>query len=153
MPNLSLPEDLSSGSTGHIAQHEAIHTELNRMTRDTGWRDASGALVNGWAGSAQIRRVDDTVRFLVSSLNGAAATDPRFIAFGSAAPAISINFLPLSSNFVLPRHTGEAFDFSFWTSGGSGIRCTMHSGTVMFGQAYFVWPTDRAWPGFLPPAV
>jgi hypothetical protein len=41
---------------------------------DSGWRDCSSLLANGWAGSLFLRRVDNTVMVRTSGLSGAGAT-------------------------------------------------------------------------------
>jgi hypothetical protein len=48
---------------------------------DSGWRDMSGFLLNGWTGSLHVRRVNQTVtwRTTYAGLNGSAASNTTFL--------------------------------------------------------------------------
>lgn len=86
MPNTNLRTDLTPGATGNIADRNTVHTEVNRLSRDTGWRVIP--LLNGWTldagGFARIKRVDDrtTVRFC--GLNATGATSGVIFHFNAS---------------------------------------------------------------------
>ena len=47
---------------------------------DTGWREVSDLLINGWTASRfRIRRVNDQVLWKVTNLNGVNATNRAFL--------------------------------------------------------------------------
>ena len=168
MPNTSLPETVTAGTLDHPGMHQTVNQEMNRITRDTGWRDLSGALVNGWTidagGYLAIRREADKTKLAVMRLNGAAATSPVFVAFG-AEPGISTNFrmalagLGTPGTATSPIHrvssTSESVYF-YMQNAGIAVR-VLEGATpaASSGTGLVVWefPSELAWPSRLPPAV
>lgn len=114
---------------------------------DTGWRDISGILINGWKpdtsgyGGPKIRRVMNTV-FLAGSIDPSSATDVAFLnpinGFGIKAFAIFPVYSTGPNTFVLtsirPSNTYTV------TNSGGGVR--------IFGST--TWATSDPWPSTLP---
>lgn len=169
MPNTTLPTNVTAGTTGHAGMHNTIAAELNRMTRDTGLRDASSLIANGWTldsgGFIYIRRVDDEVTLYMRGLNGSAATSNTFLIGGTAEPGVlSRDFRPSVSASVthttvspLYRATPNGtpwflFYDAAWRCGTQNSAATPPTG---FGSAIVQWTykTAMPWPTNLPPAV
>lgn len=169
MPNTTLPTDVTSGSTGHAGFHNTVHTEINRLTRDTGLRDISGYLINGWTldsgGYALIRRVDERVTLYLKGLNGSAATTQTFLAAGNtAAEGISTNFTPspngvsLQTMSPLYRPAVGSPPWYLFYSNNSWRTANVDSAAAIVSWSgssgiEWSWTANRAWPSFLPPEV
>lgn len=91
MPNTTLPENITPGTTATFeVDVEAAWKELNRLSYDTGWRDVTSLLQNGWTATVvRVRRVVDEVFWEFENLNGSAATSATIFtlsAFSGFAP-------------------------------------------------------------------
>lgn len=111
---------------------------------DTGWRDISEYVSNGWAvNSLRIRRVNFTVHLAGYSLRGAGATANEIMAVDTG---IVRGFRPsfVTAGFIL--------------DGGAPLRVMVQSTNLMSsergstGGSYFYasWPTGESWPTTLP---
>lgn len=155
MPNTSLPTNVAPGSTGHIGHANIVHEEINRLSQDTGLRDVTSLLVNGWkvgaGGYVRIRRVNDLVTLFVNRLDGRDSTNRAFLDAGNQAPAISLNMFPkdnqLSALFKGSSDTATE-PWNMFTSGNS----FWLSQQILTGNTTVSWTfqTDRAKPSFLP---
>ncbi|AZS11109.1 hypothetical protein SEA_WAWA_2 [Arthrobacter phage Wawa] len=116
---------------------------------DTGWRDMSSLLVNGWTlgtgGALQVRRVGYQVYWRAYNLNGSAATSSVFVmipaGFGyetynnrlpttdgtSVTSVLVNNTTGIGANVAVPIATAFASNFSNWN-----------------------YPTVQVWPASLP---
>jgi len=123
---------------------------------DTGWRNLSGSLVNGWAVTnslygPHIRRIGNQVRVISATylgLDGTSATED--------------NFVELPSGFLnTKRHTygSNVGFFSVYASVPAtiyGVSCPATTGRFLRvppGNKYageLTWITDEAWPTTLP---
>lgn len=105
---------------------------------DTGWRNVSSLLVNGWTGTVRIRRVGDLVYLRVYALNGVNATSATFM------NGIT-GFRDVLSKFTLPSGVGIDIGSSYALSAPIGSVTS----TSRYEQA--IWPTfDTTWPTTLP---
>lgn len=151
MPNTNLRTDLTPGATGNIADRNSVHTEINRLSRDTGWRVIP--LQNGWSldagGFARIRRVDDRTTIRLSGLNSSAATSAVITTF--------------NSNGVDPNYRGsDPLRAPGYPLGTSTLElrvaaAELRMGTIMSIPASVVfewtWHADRGWVNTLTDAV
>lgn len=158
MPNTTLPTNVTTGTTGRIAQTNIVHDELNRMTRDTGWRNLLPVFRNGWTASrARIRRYDERVKLHIEDLDGTAATGPEIVRFGAD---LSTNFAPEVLNpaaaWRLPTIQSLTDNWEvvmFGTASYIGARTVPTTGRAYSGLLMYEWSTFKAWPTALPPAA
>lgn len=81
MPNLNLPTDIVWDSTDTMdVDIEAAWAELNELSRNTGLRDITSMLLNGWtASTVRLRRIRNETIWEFFNLNGSAATSTTII--------------------------------------------------------------------------
>lgn len=120
----------------HLNQREQL------IYGDTGWRDISGLLLNGWTGTVFLRRLGHTVFLRHNALNRASATGANFMTvpagFASgASDALSIVTRPV---------TGSTPAYGSLSGGTLGY--TLTDGEPRASQ--LSWPTTDAWPTSLP---
>ena len=158
MPNTDLRTNLQNGDTGLLSDANTVHGEINRMSRDTGWRDLSGLLANGWVASdARIRRYDDRVTVQLTGLDSSGSTNATIFSFGAnESTSVSSNFGPdISGGWRLPIFESSVGRVQFYGNNTSGLNAVFFEGTTL-GTGFtlqITWNTYRAWPNFLPPAV
>lgn len=126
-----------TGSTGWVAGPEA----------DTGWRDVTASLINGWEGwasdpRARLRRVGNTV-FFEGQLNGDSATNDTLLDLPSGWRPAS------SARVVLPATDASAFVFADANGYVDAIRSSSRSALVFASGSWLARTTD-AWPSSLP---
>lgn len=169
MPNLALPETVTAGTIDHPGMHQAVNRELNKRTRDTGWRNLSGLLANGWTlrsgGYVAIRREDDKTTLAVLNLDGSAATSNVFVPIGADdGTRVSGNFrmatalgLPTTSvsNLFRASDTGEEFYLYAQAAGFAMRKAESATPASSSGPGLIVWqfPCELNWPTYLPPAA
>lgn len=156
MPNTSLPT-VQVGTTGRIAQTNIVHEEINRLSRDTGWRDVSGLIRSSWTvAAARIRRVDYQVVLEVTGLDSSTSTGALLLSFGAnSASDLSSNFAPEGGAFRLPTFESASGRVQFYGNESSGLNVAFLDGTSL-GTAFklqVAWATFKGWPNFLPPTV
>lgn len=109
---------------------------------DTGWRDISSLLVNGWTGYVWLRRINNYGYFQFSALNPAAATATRCIDFpnGFGPPVLATHHALYCS-----AHTAGA------ETSGTGVNI-LNTPTPSAANVYghISYPIDGAWPTSLP---
>ena len=172
--NTTLPTGLNVGSTGHTDNHNVIHAAVNELTKDTGLRDASHLLTNGWkldtaSGNpcwVRIRRTVDRVYLYVRGLDGSAATSPRFLTFGADEETQLSTRFSVQNSPSGPKSARSAMQFDDagdpWAMEVSTTYVQLS--TAFGGLSYqrklggwereFQWQTlDPVMPSFLPPAV
>lgn len=157
MPNTQLPTSITPNVTTGMAGHlEQVNEEINRMSRDTGWRNVASLLVNGWAASeARIRRYDDRVILELTGLDAAGSTGAGLINFGASGNVLSSNFAPEGGAFRLPSFEASSGRVQFYGNGSSSLSALFFEGTTL-GSGFTIqltWSTFRNWPTFLPPEV
>lgn len=147
MPNLNLPTNISPGVTSTFETDvEAAWTELNKTSRDTGWRNITSLLTNGWTATAiHIRRIDEWVYWEFRSLSGSAATT------ASVMPMTSLTgFRSYGGTNETPLIRGVGGVNGYLrisgTSIGADIGFAFPSNTV-HSHSY---PTTDTWPVTLP---
>lgn len=145
MPNLNLPTNITPGVTGTFETDvEAAWAELNRMTRDTGWRDVTSLLTNGWkATKVLLRRIDDRVFWELETLDGSTATTA-----GVMSNINGFRARGTTNETPLLRGTGGVNGYIRFSGGtiGAEIGFKFPSSTIHSHQ-YF---TTDTWPATLP---
>lgn len=149
--NTSLPTNVTAGTPNLPGMLNESHGAMNTLSRDTGWRDLSGLLVNGWTATMiRVRRQNDITVFRIQGLSG-----------GSGAFLSSSGTNSLSNRFgsggatvrsAIVGGTGGNYYLS-QTSGG--WYCNFDAGTTSTGTEFqwFIIAASSAWPSSLPPAV
>lgn len=109
---------------------------------DTGWRNISGLLINGWTVSRMsIRRYGDTVCLQLNGLNKSEATSDNFLAgIQGFAPHLGELWLPWGEEAVnvILRYQNQHLQRA--NRGNARIN----------GYGTFNWVTAQAWPSTLP---
>lgn len=150
--NLGLPAGVAGNATVRFSTTagKAIYlTEPGTANEhliqgDTGWRDISSLLINGWTGAARIRRVGRLVTVTFGALAAATATN-----------AIAIN-LPAGFKYVnaddvrvLLHNAGTTWRRTFGNTSFMAISISSYvAGDSLFGSFSFV--NDEVWPTTLP---
>ena len=116
---------------------------------DTGWRDVSGELVNGWvAATCRVRRSGEVVEMHFSGLDPTSATSPdfwvsstgfapRFSTFGTCQVSNSSGIPVAATSGLMVASNGD------WRAVDSGT--TKYNGTISFLAS-----DAAAWPAALP---
>lgn len=166
MSNTNLPVGLNSGSIGHIGHANILHAEVNELSRDTGRRNATGFLVNGWTHRAQsdtsrgvhLERIRDMVYVYISGLDGTNSTSDEFISFGKTSDKITEDFMPYGGFYQSEFHSDLAGGQWAIRAGITGLSILVEGNNDR--QHYlggywrvFSYPTRQPWPTFLPPAA
>ncbi|MBZ4486279.1 pyocin knob domain-containing protein [Microbacterium sp. cx-55] len=129
----------------------AIYTwdDLNNREQliygDTGWRDISADLINGWSGTAQLRRVGALVELKFNGLDPSAQTS-------ATALQLAAGFRPGGTNErpLLHTATTPATVYRMSITGGSSassINAAANAG-LLYGSGTFM--TSDTWPTVLP---
>lgn len=149
MANTSLPSPVSASPTGHLDYHTQLHREVNELSRNTGLRNVTDLLVNGWtATTVYIERVRDRVYLYVRGLDGSAATSAAFLSFSD----LGTGFRPLGNSFQSPLMEDAS---------GNSVRLRADANNVMGPLGVdiggynreFSWrstasfPAESTWPG------
>ena len=112
---------------------------------DTGWRDLSAALTNGWTGTVQIRRCVDLVEYDISALTASAATTGVPFTFASGwrigAPSALHRGLVYTTGLTFRRTATDK-------SGGAYTITGYQAADVLYGSGSGT--TLDAWPTSLP---
>lgn len=130
--NMALRLDTTVG-TRIFAGNAMIHG-------DTGWRDVTSLLINGWKATAfRVKRTGDTVFWKVVGLSSTTATSRDFL---SATAGIS------PGEFTLIKLGGV--DIQVEWNGVARIASATYQG-LLLEQPNFIMPTrNQAWPTVLP---
>lgn len=108
---------------------------------DTGWRDVSALLINGWTGSVHIRRCGLTIWLRVQNLSGAGASGSPFMAAITGFGAGFAGYMAgASSTTLLPLEINGSLQFALPTT----------TVTSAVRWALFSFPTTSPWPTSLP---
>lgn len=155
MPNTNLPTNLTPGSTGHIADTNTVHAEVNRLSRATGSYDLRPLLVNGWtADRIRLERRDWMTVFDIVNLDGSAATDPTIFPLVTSAPGVSTDFFgSVARRSPLFQMLGG--DTFYLAVSGGDMRAFFPGTAQASGPIGFQWILfhTATWPSFLPPAA
>lgn len=85
--------------THQISDVSGLSEALLELTRDTGWRDITGSLRNGWTATyVHIRRIRERVIMRHNGLDGTAATSNQFIALATGFAVARMQFEMLLNN-------------------------------------------------------
>lgn len=90
MANTNLPTNVTAGTADHPGLHNDVNVEINELSRNTGLRDVTSLLANGWTATAvRIERVRDRVYLYLRGLDGSAASGTSFMAMSSLGGGFS----------------------------------------------------------------
>lgn len=160
MPNTTLPTPPTPGGGSIISDLGSAYEEINRMSRDTGWRNLTSLLVGGWvADSVHIRRIDSLVILEITNLDPTAMTSGAFLKFSasSASNRVDSRFLPAGDRFRTPRFesTNAAWGVTLYQTALDLNVQFDDRGSEPTGQhtLQISWHTFRGWPVFLAPEV
>lgn len=116
------------------------------MAGDTGWRDVSADILNGWTGTVKLRRVNERVMVQALAMNADAATN--------------VAYLSLPTGFVADTsdgYVGSAYNTStnatlYHIIGSTGALrlpyTSLSAGQTARGN--MTWTTAQSWPSSLP---
>ncbi len=108
---------------------------------DTGWRDVSASLINGWTTNVvYLRRLGSLVYLSVYSLVGTSASANQFYALPSG-------FRPYMSQYHPTTRNAVATQGGYVTAAGVAA---MESSYAYTFHAQWIWPTNNTWPTSLP---
>ena len=140
------------------AQTTAIDATTGRMAingyemGDTGWRDVSSLLVNGWVGSAQLRRVGGVCELKFNNLDPAAATNQNVLTIPSgfrqsgATPAVTALACGTSATSIIGS-TVQLCNYA-GTATSHAVRVDNSAPNPCRGN--LVWTASSTWPTSLP---
>ena len=145
---MALPTNITAGQPGAIAGFNATNAEVNRLARDTGRRDVTSLLINGWSATAvEIQRQNDRCYLRITGLNGSAATSSRFMDMPSG-------FQPYAVTETYPqRDSTGAFKQGVTLSLSGGFTMPTSTAHGTGSQREISWATNAAWPSTLPGAA
>jgi hypothetical protein len=132
--------DESSGR--RIFEWDYLNNRWQMTYGDTGWRDMSASLTNGWiAGNILLRRMGNQSFLSFTGLNGASASADSFLTApaGWARPIPTNHYVPM--NITTTTLGVMMFASSAWSTPRAA--CTA-------GSAHISWPSSDAWPTTLP---
>ena len=110
---------------------------------DTGWRNISSLLVNGWTGSAYVKRTAEVITLELDAVVGNAATATTVL-------TLPVGFRVTTRNSRLLYHTTATALKRFFldNSGALTFLGVVPEASTVYGQG--LTPTDNAWPTTLP---
>lgn len=117
---------------------DTVNSRWQLTYGDTGWRNVSAALINGWTGTVYLRRITRTVFMQVEGLDGAAKTNNNFVDLPSGWNSDHARLLFYTFAPAIVR--GDA--------GPYNLASCVNSTDVHYGN--FSWITNDAWPASLP---
>lgn len=116
---------------------------------DTGWRDISSLLINGYTGTIRIRRTQYDVKLQIVSMSAASATSGAFLVAPSGF-GLGNSSIGNVRGFVFDNDTPITMR-GVNISGASGsISITQYSATDTSLLGSFEWSTNEVWPTALP---
>src|SRR5690606_1870739 len=122
---------------------------INELTRDTGRRNVTSYLINGWTASeVTVQRVRDRVYFRFQGLNGTSATSTRMMDFSGSG--IGTGFSPPSASESPALRTGSTYDMRLTVSLTGGISGPTGYNLGTSSAREFSWPCEASWPSPLP---
>lgn len=142
---LPLPTNVTIETAGHADLHNDVNTEVNRLGQDTGRRNVTSLLINGWTANAvEIQRKNERCYLRITGLNGSAATSSKFMDM----PA---GFQPYLITETYPQRDSSGTIKQGVTLSLSG-GFTMPSGTVhgTASSREIDWACTAGWPASLP---
>lgn len=151
MANSSLRTNIQANDTGNLADRNTVHSEVNELSRDTGVRDVTSLLINGWtASSVKIERIRDRVYLYIRGLNGASATSTRFMDFSGG---LGSSFSPADATESPALRTGSTYDARVTASLTGGLSCPTGVDLGTASTREISWRCTASWPSTLPGAA
>lgn len=131
MPNITLPTSNTPNSTPLATNLDIAWPELMRLSKDTGQRDVTSLLVNGWTASKVLwRRIVDEVFLEFRDLNGSAATNATFMNFSG------------TTGFTPP--SGTVTESELWRSSTGGTGFVRASSSALTSSVGFTFPATTS---------
>ena len=156
MPNSTLPETVVEAASGNLAMLSTINKEVNELSRDTGWRDVTSELINGWtADYFKMRRIRGRTFIKHKNLSGLNATSARMMNFTpTAGKGVGTGFSP-GDVFESPQlRIGNEYPLAARMTASLSGGIQMATGLAALGtSAAREWGWDSAtasWPSPLP---
>lgn len=115
---------------------------------DTGWRNITSKIINGWTvNSLYVRRCNNNVHLAIYQLTGSASTATTFV-------SLPAGFISNSPNTSFPVKIGGSVTFIAGTSSGN-LTCSNTTWTIQIGNDAFtevIWAASAqtGWPTALP---
>jgi hypothetical protein len=160
--SVTVPVPTASGQAAQISAIDAATGRLaigGREIGDTGWRNISSLLLNGWTGKLEVRRVGPDVIFRTgysgsNSLDGSAATDATFLNPAALPPGFRWD-TGFSSDRSIPFYqtTGAAIVSGYWFQSdwsAPGFGAAANKYTFFTGEVRNTAPVSGGWPTSLP---
>jgi len=140
---------VTNGASSWIKKSGTGNTGWQVLEGDTGWRNVSSLLANGWTGSLYIKRTALGLSIHVEGLSSSAATSSSVIVLTSGFAPSTVPGVGLNRNF-LSTATGPASMYRVTINSGGIVQMQNFStgmGT-MYGTMYM--STADAYPTILP---
>lgn len=122
MPNTNLPTNITKDYPGYPAMLNTAHAEINELSRNTGRRDITSYLINGWTAPTSTSRVliegvRDEINLYTRGISGENATSMYFLRFADlaanpGAPFIGLGFRPYGTSYQSAVMADD--DGGFW---------------------------------------
>lgn len=95
--------------THQIGDVSGLSEALLELTRDTGWRDITGSLRNGWTATyVHIRRIRERVIMRHNGLDGSAATSNSFVTLATGFATARMQFGMVINNLPVAGQVSGA---------------------------------------------
>lgn len=149
-----LSTTITAGQAGHAGLHAEERAALNELweatARDTGVRDVSALLLNGWVldtgGYVRVRRVGKTLTYSIRGLNGANAADGRVLA---GLPGFEV----AAAVIIIPELDSNAIGYGGVITEDGGMYSPPGTHFTAIRTNVVRATTESAWPTALPGAA
>jgi hypothetical protein len=146
--SIYIDTNVTNGASSWIKKSGTGNTGWKILEGDTGQRDITASVINGWTASKVfVRRVNNNVYLQVEGLNAAAMTNIIFATLSAGLRGYSNAYV---SRMMLHSATGPvaAWRVNIDASGGVYVGNSTTATPVLYGLAPF--PTLDDWPSSLP---
>lgn len=144
-PIVEVPAITGVNQAARVTAYDATTGRLaigNCEVGDTGWRNITSLLVNGWTATAVLcRRTGAQVWVSLDNLNGSAATSNQVLVLPTGFGSTKLLY-----NVGAGTAAG-ALDKPMWVSAASALASSTRLNSIL---GMFQFPTDVAWPTSLP---
>lgn len=148
---------IGTGATGTgIRVDDSVGTRVfvgtTMIYGDTGWRNVSAGLVNGWTGQVWIRRRGHNVTLLALGVGGGSPSNMLTLQSGFRSPVSGFSGFNYGSPYAMAdasSPTNVLGGYLLVASSGSLLRGHLESGVTNI-QGDAGWTTNDSWPTSLP---
>lgn len=131
--------DQSAGRA--VYTYDDLNSREQMIYGDTGWRDVSADLANGWTGNLYLRRVGNSVTFGVRNLVRGSTDTLYSLPSGFGLTVTSAHALPIAVN-------GQVQLLRIGSGGSVTLNAAIAAAIAEAGMV--TWPTSASWPTTLP---